>query len=91
MLKLEFTAKFKKDYKRAKKQGRNMRMLEDVLGMLQREEELPAQLRDHELLGNYKGHRECRFASDWLLLYRIEGDRLTLTATRLGSQTELFD
>lgn len=31
MLKLEFTAKFKKDYKRAKKQGRNMRVLENVL------------------------------------------------------------
>ena len=30
MLKLEFTAKFKKDYKRAKKQGRNMRVLENA-------------------------------------------------------------
>lgn len=91
MLRLEFTAKFKKDYKRAKKQGRNMRMLENVLEMLQREEELPAQLHDHELVGNYRGHRECHLAPDWLLVYRIEGGRLTLTATRLGSHTELFD
>lgn len=44
MLKLEFTTKFKKDYKRAKKQGRNMRVLENVLETLQPEEELPAQL-----------------------------------------------
>ena len=91
MLKLEFTAKFKKDYNRAKKQGHNLRVLENVLETLQREEELPEQLHDHELGGNYKGHRECHLAPDWLLIYRIEGDRLTLTATRLGSHTELFD
>lgn len=81
MLKLEFTAKFKKDYKRAKKQGRNMRVLENVLETLQPEEELPAQLHDHELVSNYKGHRECYLAPGWLLICRVEGDRLTLTAT----------
>ena len=31
MLELKFTAKFKKDYKRAKKQGKNLAMLEEIL------------------------------------------------------------
>lgn len=36
MLRFEFTAKFKKDCKRAKEQGRNMRALENALGMIRR-------------------------------------------------------
>lgn len=91
MLQLEFTAKFKKDYRRAKKQGRDLSVLEYTLTLLQREEPLPAEMRDHELVGNYRGHRECHLAPDWLLLYQIDGGRLTLTATRLGSHSDLFD
>lgn len=33
-------------------------------------------------------HRECHIAPDWLLIYRIEGDDLTLERT--GSHSELF-
>lgn len=90
MLQLEFTSQFKKDYKKAKKQGRNISVLERTLELLMREEALPTEMRDHELIGNYKGHRECHLASDWLLIYRIDGGRLTLTATRVGSHSELF-
>ena len=91
MLELQFTARFKKDFRRAKKQGRDIALIERTLELLAREEPLPAELHDHELVGNYKGHRECHLAPDWLLIYRIDGGKLTLTATRLGSHSELFD
>lgn len=55
-----------------------------------REETLPAEMYDHDLIGNYKGHRECHLASDWLLIYRVDDGKLTLTATRLGSHSDLF-
>lgn len=90
MLQLEFTSQFKKDYKKAKKQGRNISVLERTLELLMREQALPTEMRDHELIGNYKGHRKCHLASDWLLIYRIDNGRLTLTATRVGSHSELF-
>ena len=90
MLELAFTAKFKKDVKRAKKQRRNLELLGKTLQALQREEPLPAEMHDHELIGNYKGHRECHLEPDWLLVYRIDGVRLILTATRLGNHSELF-
>lgn len=89
-MKIEYTAKFKKDYKRCRKQGRDMRVLEKILGMLMRQEVLPTRYRDHELVGNYRGHRECHLAPDWLLIYRIDKDKVILTATRLGSHSELF-
>lgn len=90
MLELEYTTKFKKDYKRVKKQGRDLGVLVRTLEALQRCELLPPEMRDHELVGNYKGHRECHLSPDWLLIYRVDGVRLTLTATRTGSHSELF-
>ena len=91
MLELAYTSKFKKDYKRAKKQGRNMDVLFFALKTLQAEKALPAEMNDHELVGNYKGHRECHLAPDWLLVYHVDHGRLVLTATRLGSHSELFN
>lgn len=47
MLKLEFTGRFKKDYKIAVKRGCNPKRLEEVLELLQKEEILPSKYRDH--------------------------------------------
>ncbi len=90
MLQIAYTLQFKKDYKKAKKQGRDLSKLGPVLETLRNEEPLPSELRDHELAGNYKGHRECHLSPDWLLIYRIGRGILTLTATRLGSHSDLF-
>ncbi len=90
MLSLRFTAKFKKDYKRIKKQGKNLSKLEQALEMLVREETLPAAMHDHSLGGTYQGHRECHIEPDWLLIYRIEEDGLVLVATRTGSHSDLL-
>ncbi|MEW5953107.1 MAG: type II toxin-antitoxin system YafQ family toxin [Bacillota bacterium] len=38
---------------------------------------LPLSNRDHELTGNYAGHRECHIQPDWLLIYRIENAGLS--------------
>lgn len=90
MLELFFTAKFKKDYKRIKKQGKNLGKLESTLEKLVRGEELPESTRDHNLGGTYKGHRECHIEPDWLLIYRIDEEGLVLVATRTGSHSELL-
>ena len=41
MLNLRFTAKFKRDYRRVKSQGKNLAKLEMILEALQRREDLP--------------------------------------------------
>ena len=89
-MKILYTSKFKKDYKRMKRQGRVVAKLTATLNMLAAGDPLPARLRDHELAGDYLGHRECHVAPDWLLIYRIDRDRLILTAVRTGSHSELF-
>lgn len=68
MLDLRFTSKFKKDYKRIKKQGKDLTKLESTLEALVHGECLPESMRDHALGGAYREHRECHIEPDWLLI-----------------------
>ena len=87
---MKTTSKFRKDYKRLKKRGYNLQLLEAVIDALLNEETLAARYLDHELLGNYAGFRECHILPDWLLIYAIDDDALILTASRTGSHADLF-
>ena len=69
MLKLQVTEQFRKDYKLAKKRGMNMKLLEAVILELQQENPLADKYRDHALVGNYVGFRECHIQPNWLLIY----------------------
>jgi mRNA interferase YafQ len=86
-LNIVWKGQFKKDYKRAKKQGKNLAALRAVVETLAKRRPLPAKHRDH-ICGRWHKHRECHSTPDWLLIYRIEGDDLILERT--GSHSELF-
>ena len=90
MLKIRYSTKFKKDYKSIIKRGYNSQLLEEVLNILCSGESLPPKYKDHSLVGNYSGHRECHITPDWLLIYKVEKDILTLTLTRTGTHSDLF-
>jgi len=87
---VKFTAKFKKDLKLAKKQGRNIEKLFEVVENPADREKLDAKFHDHELTGDYVGCRECHVEPDWLLIYEVYDDVLVLLLTRVGSHSELF-
>lgn len=90
MLEVKFTSKFKKDYKLIKKRGMNINLLKEIVGKLANNIPLEEKYKDHELTGNYKGFRECHIQPDWLLIYLVEDDKLTLTLTRTGTHSDLF-
>ncbi|MFR3484665.1 MAG: type II toxin-antitoxin system YafQ family toxin [Clostridia bacterium] len=56
MLDVFYSSKFKKDYKLAKKQGKDMELLLDIVDILQRKALTPKH-KDHPLSGDYIGHR----------------------------------
>ena len=85
-----WTSRFKKDYKLAMKRHLDMDLLDDIIRALSRGETLPEKNKDHELTGDWVGHRECHILPDWLLVYRIEDDVLVLTLSRTGSHSDLF-
>ena len=91
MLTLETTAQFRKDYKRVKKCGCNMALLEEVIDALLAGNTLDERLRDHPLSGRLAAFRECHIQPDWLLMYRIDSGRLVLVAVRAGTHSDLFD
>ena len=88
MLKLKTTTRFEKDYKKARKSGRDLSRLKRVMTWIAKEQPLPPELRDHKLIGNYQGRRECHLAGDWLLIYKIEDD--TVIFERTGTHSELL-
>lgn len=90
-LTVKLTTAFKKDYKLAMKRGLKLELLDAVIEQLAMGTLLPKIYRDHELAGNWKGHRECHILSDWLLIYRIEENVLVLTISRTGTHGDLFD
>ena len=90
MLKVRYTAKFKKDLKLILKRGYDPKLFEEVLFLLREGKPLAEKYKDHPLRGIYTGHRECHLTPDWLLIYKTENDLLTLSLTKTGTHSDLF-
>lgn len=88
--KIKFTKKFKKDLKLAKKQGKDIEKLFDIIERIAKDETLDERYRDHSLTGNYKGTRECHIEPDFLLIYEKIEEVLVLSLVRTGSHSDLF-
>ena len=90
MLDLVYTSQFKKDYKLAQKRHVDIDELFKVISMLQKQELLPEETRDHSLVGNDKGYRECHVRPDLLLIYKIKKKELELLLFRIGTHSDLY-
>ncbi len=88
MLRIHDKRRFRKDYKKLKSSKKNLSKLAVVIDTLAAEEALPKHYRDHALIGNYVGCRECHIGPDWLLIYQATETKLLLMRT--GSHSELF-
>lgn len=93
MRSIEYSNSFKKDYERIKATPRHRRDIDDLLGgvldLLVIDEVLPSNKKDHYLVGNWPGYRECHIKPDLLLIYKQPVDPI-LRLARLGSHSELF-
>ena len=92
---LEWSTAFERDYKREFKTYGKKKLddlLADVLGDLMTDQSLPQNKRDHALVGQWIGLRECHVRPNLLLVYeKYDGDEGNLLfLMRLGSHSELF-
>ena len=87
---IRWSSQFKKDYRKMRRQGKDMSKLDAVIVKLATREDLPLPLHDHPLSNNWESHRECHIAPDWLLIYHIAEDVLVLELTRTGSHSDIF-
>ncbi|MBQ3426762.1 MAG: type II toxin-antitoxin system YafQ family toxin [Clostridia bacterium] len=89
-LKVIWTSRFKKDYKLAMRQNKNIELLDDIIRTLASGKPLPEHNDDHRLTGNWSGYRECHIENDWVLIYCIKKDILVLSLQRTGTHSSLF-
>jgi mRNA interferase YafQ len=82
------TSQFRQDVKRMQRRGKDLEKLKRVLETLMKEKELAQKYRDHVLVGQYKGTRECHIEPDWLLIYELAESEIVLIRT--GSHSDLF-
>lgn len=87
-MKLEISARCKRDIKLAIKRGLAQEKLWHVVQMLMSNQELPAQYQVHILKGKWQGFMECHIEPDWLLIWREIDD--TIILTRTGTHSDLF-
>lgn len=87
---VKFTGQFKRDLKLAKKQGKDINKLFEIIGIIAEGKKLDEKYRDHNLSGDYAGCRECHVEPDWLLVYEVMDNVLVLMIYRVGTHSELF-
>lgn len=90
MYTVKYTTAYKRNYKLMKKRGLDLTRLDYVVEELRQGKSLNAKFKDHILKGKYAGFHECHIEPDWLLIYLIEDDILTLTLVNTGSHSDLF-
>jgi mRNA interferase YafQ len=83
-----FTRQFEKDLKRAKRRGKNIEKFKILAHTLLAGQRLDPIHRDHRLVGNFAGRRDCHIESDWLLIYKTDGNCLIFE--RMGTHSDLF-
>ena len=84
-----YTNQFEKDLKKMEKRGKEVSKIKKVIRKLVSEEGLEIKFKDHKLVGNYKGRRECHIESDWLLIYKLIDAEIIFERT--GSHSDLFE
>ncbi|NMC49871.1 MAG: type II toxin-antitoxin system YafQ family toxin [Desulfovibrio sp.] len=87
-MRFSYTKKFSNDYARAGRRGKDPGKLDEIMECIIHDRRLPPRCRDHELVGDFRGVRECHVAPDWLLLYSRNADGVVFIAT--GTHSDLF-
>jgi mRNA interferase YafQ len=82
------STQFNRDVKLAKKRGKDMAKLRDLILLLAEGKPLSSSYKDHPLSGDWKHFRDSHIEPDWLLLYRVSGNELYLVRT--GTHADLF-
>ena len=88
MLKPTYNRQFEKVLKLSVVRGKSGNKIKQDIQKLVKEEPLEPRYRDHKLIGNYKGRRECHLEPDWLLIYRPLAEEIIFERT--GTHSDLF-
>ncbi len=90
MYNISYTGTFKKQLLLMKKRGKNLNKINEVIKTLATTGTLPTNYRPHKLKGDYSGYWEAHIEPDWLIVWEISHNELTLILIATGSHADLF-
>lgn len=90
MLEVSYHNKFKKDLKLLKKRKKDLSLLKEIITMLAEEKALPQKYHEHDLVGEFKGYKDCHIQNDWVLIYKIDKKISLISFYRTGTHSDLF-
>ena len=90
MLHIEYTTKFKRDLKLAKRRHKDLKSLQEIMKTIAQQKPLNPKFRDHTLTGNWVGYRELHIEPDWLLIYKLPPNENVVILVRTGTHSDLF-
>lgn len=90
---VQYTSRFKKEFKKILKQGKDEKLFLEVLNVIANGEELEEKYRNHKLINDktFKECYECHIQPDWLLVYKVQDNDLILLLFATGSHSDLFN
>lgn len=90
---VQYTSRFKKEFKKILKQGKDEKLFLEVLNVIANGEELEEKYRNHKLINDktFKECYECHIHPDWLLVYKVQDNDLVLLLFATGSHSDLFN
>lgn len=81
---------FVKDLKQVELNQGNFQKFLYGISLLSNGLSLPSEMRDHPLIGNFKGFREFHIAGDLLVIYRVDDLKKEIELVRIGTHSQLF-
>ena len=90
MLKPVLSNQFKRDYNLLIRRGYDIAKLDTIILLLLQQIPLKPQHRDHPLRGKWHDYRSCHVADDWVVVYKVDGDKLKLMLSRTGTHVDIY-
>lgn len=90
MMKIKYSKEFKRNFKHLRKRNvknldtRFQEILSDILSL----KTLNTKYKDHALIGNWKGYRECHIFPDLIMIYKTTDEYLLLAT--IGTHSDIF-
>lgn len=90
---VQYTSRFKKEFKKVLKQGKDENLFLEVLNVIANGKELAEKYQKHKLINDktFKECYECHIQPDWLLVYKVQDNELVLLLFATGSHSDLFN
>ena len=90
MFQINYTSKFKKDFKAISRRNYDLQLLKQIIAYLAETGTVPEKYLSHKLKGKYSDCWECHLQADWLLIWIIDEQNNEIWLTRTGTHSDLF-